>query len=121
MQLEPVSHEATVPELEQSDLDPMRRHTHPGYTLIPEKDTPLLDVRPINPTPLKAITDDTYRPEGSTVLDAASSFDKEVKPDATQLDVTGQPREKSIPKPTVLLGGRPGEEPNIQVDYEYYN
>ena len=92
-----------------------RRHTHPGpkSTLdtmtCPSRPT---DKRPTNPTPMKAVVIDDMS------LHRQSSPDKEAPSSplaSTLLDVTGQPREKAVPQPSVLLGGRPGEKKNKQV------
>ena len=74
-----------------------------------------VDVRPTNPTPLKAGIDNSSQVQDSTLLDVESSPGKEAVLDATLLDVTGQPRKVPVPKPAVLSGSRPGEQQNTQV------
>lgn len=89
-----------------------RRHTHPAPTNAREdKMVSPLDLRPTNPTPMKAIVIDDN--QLSTAL-AGSSPDKQVLA-ATLLDVTGKPRENAVPQPAALFGGRPGERTNVQV------
>lgn len=80
-----------------------------------------MDVRPHNPTPMKAVASDkasSYLTE-SRGPDADCAAEQErtspSKLDSTLFDITGQPRANTVPKPAALLGSRPGEELNIQV------
>ena len=82
------------------------QQSHPSHTITQDTETPT-DHRPTNPTPMKAVAADSIR--GSLVTDVDD------KQENAALDVTGQPREKTVSKPTALLGGRPGEKPNTHV------
>lgn len=93
--------------------DQQSRPSHPILTQGTETPT---DLRPTNPTPLKAVaadSTDSCRIGGSLVTDVDDKQENAVT--WGTLDVTGQPREKAVSKPTALLGGRPGEKPNTQV------
>lgn len=94
------------------------RPSHPTPNHAQGQGTPT-EVRPTNPTPFKAVADDATL----TSYFALPAMDSAIaerdlgasKLDSIHLDVTGQPRETTIPKPTSLLGSRPGEKPNLQV------
>lgn len=90
--------------------------THPAPNHAQGKNTPT-DVRPTNPTPLKAVADDMATSHRfSSVLPTELSTDiRESKLDPALFSVTGKPRANTVPTPAALWGGRPGEEPNIQV------
>lgn len=90
---------------------PKRRYTHPIPSHNPVKRASPVDMRPTNPTPMKAVVDDTVpEVESTTDKEAISS-----QLNSTLLDVTGQLRKTAVPQPASLLGGRPGEKANVQV------
>lgn len=91
-------------------------HSTPNHAQ--DKGTPT-EVRPTNPTPMKAVANEEVQ-SCSGLPEAESTAEKEHTSsgyDSISLDITGQPRATLIPKPAALLGARPGEEPNVQVQY----
>ena len=90
------------------------RPSHPTPNHARGQGTPT-EVRPTNPTPLKAVADDSSYFDNSALPVDSSTSQEASKLDSTRLDVTGRLRATTIPKPSSLLGSRPGEEPNLQV------
>ena len=99
------------------------RPSHPTPNHAQGQGTPT-ELRPTNPTPFKAVADDTtltsyFANSALPAMDSATAPENlsASKLDSTLLDVTGKPRATAVPKPFSLLGSRPGEEPNLQVQY----
>lgn len=81
------------------------------------------EVRPNNPTPMKAVATDDCLPSYLEEIKVPGTEENVLiasgKLDASMHDVTGQPRAEIVPKPAALLGARPGEELNEQVNVGY--